>query len=140
VKAIICTKGDIQIFSFGTSWTSCPCGNAKAKWIDPNNGTVVVAAKIPEHVRLLGLHNGYLIGAIAHQLPALPWSEYQKLHDASTEAPNYLFDKSRIGCWAAVVRIGRSNDVRWATGEEFADAFPDAEAERLARKEGGLPI
>jgi hypothetical protein len=54
----------------------------------------------------------------------LAWSKYQDLHEKATDAPGYLFDKSKIGCWAAVVKIGRSNDVRWATEEEFLEAFP----------------
>jgi hypothetical protein len=125
VKAIICfADGEIHLNSFGTDWTACACGNVCAKWIDPQRGTAVVAARDREKVRLLGLNNRYLVPAIEPGGRSLLWEEYQKLHDATTDAPGYLFDKSKVGCWAAVVQIGRSNDVRWATNEEYDEAFP----------------
>ncbi len=124
MKAIICfDKGDIHVGTFGADWTACACGNVRVRWEDPRKGTVVVAAKNRETVRLLGMHNSYLIGAIEPSGKSLSWPEYQELHKAATKAPGYLFDEEKIGCWAAVVKIGRSSDVRWATDEEHAEAF-----------------
>jgi hypothetical protein len=127
MKAIICYGGDgsIHLNSFSTEWTPCSCGNVAAKWLNPMFGTVVVAARDREKVRLLGLHNGYLTAAIAPARTNLSWPEYQELHNDATNAPTYIFDKSRIGCWAAVARVGSTNDVRWATDEEMAEAFKD---------------
>lgn len=122
MKAIICAEhGQIHIHTFGQSWTPCECGNVFAKWLDPDAGTVVVAARVKERVRLLGLNNRYLEAALLGR--NLSWERFRELHDMATEAPNFLFDKSRIACWAAVVEVGRSNDVRWANVDEFKEAF-----------------
>ncbi len=124
MKAIICYNNDsVHLNSFGEDWTPCSCGNVRVRWLDPKAGTVVVAAKNRATVRLLGLSNSYLIPAINLLGRSLEWEEYQELHYEATEAPGYLFDKKKIGCWAAVVRIGRSNDVRWANDAEYAEAF-----------------
>ena len=121
MKAIVCyATGEIHLNSFGTDWTPCACGNVRVKWVDPNVGTVVVAARDRSSVRLLGLHNHYLKNVLRLD-PS--WEKFRELHGEATMAPGYLFDSSKVGCWAAVVRIGRSNDVRWATNEEFAEAF-----------------
>jgi hypothetical protein len=126
MKAIICFEtGQVHIHSFSEQWTACTCGNVKAKWLDPNAGTVIVAARNKTTVRLLGLNNAYLIPAINPSGESLSWEEYQKLHLNAVEAPGYLFDKDKIACWAAVVKIGRSNDVRWATDEEYFEAFQE---------------
>lgn len=45
------------------------------------------------------------------------------LHEQSTDAPNYLFDKSRIGCWAAVVKSSVSD--RWTTPRDVYRALDD---------------
>lgn len=127
MKAIICfADNSIHLNSFGTAWTPCACGNVRVRWIDPNRGTVVVAARDREAVRLLGLNNSYLVSAIEPSGRDLQWAEYQRLHEDAVKAPGYLFDASKIGCWAAVVKIGRSNDVRWATDEEHREAFDHA--------------
>ena len=54
MKAIICgEQGNIHIHTFSTEWSACACGNCKAKWLDPNAGTVAVAARNKDTVRLL---------------------------------------------------------------------------------------
>lgn len=123
MKAIICYCDTVHIHTFTTDWTACSCGNVKARWIDPKRGTVVAAAKDRSKVRLLGMNNDYLIHAIKN-CEAMTWREFRMLHAQAVDAPGYLFDIERIGCWAVIVEIGRSNDVRWATEEEFAEAFP----------------
>jgi hypothetical protein len=120
MKAIVCGVGSIHVRSFGTEWTDCGCGNARAKWLDPFAGTVVVAARNRERVRLLGLNNAYLIPAFEK---GLSWESYRLIHERSVKAPGYIFDASKAACWAVIVEIGRSNDVRWATDEEFLEAF-----------------
>lgn len=123
MKVIVCANsGDIHLISFSTSWTRCQCGNTAVRWIDPNQGTVVVAARRREYVRLLGLNNNYLIPMLQRDVD-LKWEDYRSLHDEATSAPLHVFDKSRAGCWAVLMRIGRSSDVRWATPEEHEEAF-----------------
>lgn len=67
------------------------------------------------------MNNQYLIPACRQS--RLSWPEYQQMHEAAIDAPGYLFNKDKVACWAAVVDIGRSNDVRWATDEEYVEAF-----------------
>ncbi len=123
MKAIICfANHDVHIHSFGETWTSCQCGNVRVKWLDSHLGTVVVAAKNKNKVRLLGLNNAYLIPAIS-TIDQPSWDGYRQLHEQATEAPGYIFDKHKAACWATVVPIGSTGDVRWATAEEEADAF-----------------
>lgn len=122
MKAVICAEhGNIHITSFGTLWTSCECGNVRVKWLDPEAGTVVVAARVKERVRMLGLNNRYLISALRN--PTMSWENYQDAHSISTDAPGFIFDKTKAGCWAVVMEVGRTSDVRWATAEEWQDAF-----------------
>ena len=133
-KAIVCfDSGEIHINTFGTDWTDCACGNTRAKWIDPYAGTVVVAARDKSHVRLLGLNNQYLLPAIKGTLLGkdLLWPDYRTLHDQATTVPTHVFDKSKAGCWAVVVSIGLTSDVRWATDEEWPEAFAYKEEEGL---------
>jgi hypothetical protein len=113
MKALICfATGSVHITTFATKWMDCGCGNARVKWLDPESGTVVVWARKRNKVRLLGLNNHYLIPALTFKDDRdLSWEEYQELHKLAAEAPGYLFDKEKVGCWAAVVKIGRSNDV-----------------------------
>jgi len=123
MKAIICfAHGDMHIHSFTTEWTPCACGNVKAKWVDPMSGTVLVAAKDYEKVRILGLNNHYLIPAtLGGGDPT--WQAFRQFHDLAVNAPGYIFDKEKASCWAVVISVGRSNDVRRATPEEYKEAF-----------------
>lgn len=42
------------------------------------------------------------------------FEDFRAAHDAATKAPNYVFDKSRANCWAVVVQMGTTSDVRWS--------------------------
>jgi len=121
MKAIVCAEhGDLHIFTFGTEWTTCVCGNVKVKWVDPDAGTVVVAARSKERVRLLCLNNRYLAAALLNKPD---FTALRGLHDAATQAPGFIFDKEKANCWAVVTEVGRTSDVRWATVDEFKEAF-----------------
>lgn len=126
VKAIICTgHGDVHIHSFTEEWTACLCGNVKARWEDPQAGKVVVTTRhlgARDHVRLLGLNNRLLLPAVT--APGQMWEDFRAWHEQATDAPGYIFDKSRAACWAVVARIGSTNDTRWATDAEHAEAWP----------------
>lgn len=117
MKAIICTaRGDLHIFTFTREWTQCQCGSTRARWEDPAAGTVVVDAGDREAVRLLGLSNRLLLPAVT--APGQSWQDFRRWHDDATDAPGYIFDASRAGCWAVIARIGTTTDTRWATPDE----------------------
>jgi hypothetical protein len=42
------------------------------------------------------------------------------VHEQATDAPGYVFDKSRAGCWAVVVRVGITDDAAWAADDGVA--------------------
>lgn len=118
VKALLCTvcmdvrglpnSGDVK------RWVECDCGNARARWRDALVGTVEVDASSREDVRVLGLNNHYLLPAVA----ARTHEQRRELHDAATDAPNHIFDKSRAACWAVVFRVGETTDVSWFQEKE----------------------
>lgn len=106
MKAIICTgHGDVHIHSFTQEWTACLCGNVKARWEDPQAGTVVVTTRVPagrDRVRLLGLNNQLLLPAVTAR--GQMWEDFRAWHEQATDAPGYIFDKSRAACWAVSSR------------------------------------
>lgn len=124
MKAVICSAaGGVHIHTPGTlRWQICQCGSTGARWEDPQAGTLVVASRAGrDHVRGLGLNNQLLLPAIT--LPGQMWEDYRQWHDHATDAPGYVFDKAKAGCWAVVFRIGSTGDTRWATEEEHAQCF-----------------
>lgn len=133
MKAVICTiAGGLHIHTPGVGrWAICQCGNTGARWEDPEAGKLVVACRVPRgrmigQVLGLGLNNQLLLRAVTGQGQA--WEDYRAWHDLATDAPGYVFDKSRAGCWAVVFRIGSTGDTRWATDAEYAECFPAASA------------
>lgn len=128
MKAIICyggNAGTVHITSFGRTWTSCQCGNVRARWLDERAGTMVADAGDKAKVRLLGMDNRMLIPMMAG-VGAQTWENSRLLHDIATNAPGYIFDKARAGCWAVIALIGSTSDTRWATPEESAEARAEA--------------
>jgi hypothetical protein len=125
VKAVICgTIGSLHLFTPGSlDWATCQCGQTGARWEDPEAGKIVVASRdsFTSMVRGLGLNNQLLLRALGSQGQA--WEDYRAWHDTATDAPGYVFDKSRAGCWAVVFLIGSTTDSRWATPEEVAECF-----------------
>jgi hypothetical protein len=127
MKALVCTLClDIRALDPSGAWTVCRCGNLEARWLDPDKGTVRVRAKDQSRVRMLGLNNQYLIGAAKGPTHAEmvaaggQWEWWRKLHDEATNAPGYVFDKSKRACWATLVKIGETNDIAWETEEQPA--------------------
>lgn len=132
VKAIICyaaragyAAGTVHVTSFTRDWTPCQCGNVRAKWLDERAGTMVADAADREKVRFLGMDNRMLIPRMSG-IGGDAWEVHRTLHEISTTAPGYVFDKSRAGCWAVIARIGSTGDTRWATPEESAEARAEA--------------
>jgi hypothetical protein len=124
VKAIICARGEVEIFSFTHEWTKCPCGFVAARWTDGQRGIMQAAVKYPsdkEKVRLLGLNNQLLVRALT--TPGQMWEDYRAWHDLATDAPHHIFDKSRAGCWAVIALIGSTSDTSWVSEEECKVIF-----------------
>jgi hypothetical protein len=122
-KLVICAAaGGAHFLSLSTSWRECECGNTGARWLDPDRGTVAVAARDRRYVRILGLNNQLLIRAITL---GQMWEDYRKWHELATDAPGYVFDTSKAGCWAVVCAVGSTPGTRWATQEEYAALWPE---------------
>lgn len=123
MKAVICAvTGGVHIHTPGVGkWEICQCGGTGAKWEDPEAGKLIVAAGARSQVFGLGLNNQLLLPAITAHGQA--WEDYRAWHDHATDAPGYVFDKSRAGCWAVVFRIGSTGDTRWATDAEYRECF-----------------
>ena len=129
MKAVICTRsGGVHIHTPGVgSWQVCQCGNTGAKWEDPQAGRLIVAARWDRaYVRGLGLNNQLLLPALA--AAGQSWEDFRHWHSHATDAPGYVFDSSRAGCWAVVFRIGSTNDTRWATDAEYREFLYDQAA------------
>ena len=104
-------------------WTWCakPCLHTAVRWRDGHKGLLeVTSLHGPEGVVVVGLHNQFL-GALAEITSDEAWRRH---HERVTDAPGYLFDKSKRACWAVVTRVGQSNDVffvpygaAWSTRE-----------------------
>ena len=129
-KLVICgAVGSIHFLSLGTGWRKCECGNTAARWIDPDMGTVAVAARLPSAVRILGMNNQMLVRAMAMESAGWSdseaWENYRKYHDIATDARGFVFDKTKADCWAVVCKVASTGDTRWASGEERAALWPE---------------
>lgn len=123
MKAVIClASGSVHVHTPGVlRWELCQCGCTGAKWDDPEAGTLAVASPLRDKVLGLGLSNALLHPAVTR--PGQMWEDYRNWHDAATDAPGYVFDKAKAGCWAVVFRIGSTSDTRWATDAEQRECF-----------------
>jgi hypothetical protein len=118
-KAALCTHcSDIvapyRDWRINRAWRWCECDHMGVRWVDGARGLFEVTAMHgEEHVRVIGINNGFLENAVRMDLTEPEWRE---LHTASTEAiaSNYLFHKDKRACWALIVRVGESGDVAFA--------------------------
>ena len=120
MKVLLCTKCvDIRALDPAGGWTACRCGNTEARWLDPNAGTVRVRAKNKEFARILGLNNAFLLKAaegFTHQEMVEAggqWEAWRKLHEECTHAPGFVFDKKFRACWACVMKVNETGDIKW---------------------------
>ncbi len=103
------------------AWAVCLCGNTGAMWEDPQAGKLVIATRGDKsNVLALGLNNQLLVRAIQASGRGQAWQDYRDWHDIATDAPGYVFDKSRAACWAVIYKVGTTSDTRWANEEELA--------------------
>ena len=141
MKALYCGEcGDLRAPSPNGDWTSCYCGQAAMRWVDPRKGIAKVRADDKRFVRVIGIHNGFLRFAVSQisNLPSVPtieealekleagnssrfpndedWREFHKT--AVEESSGYLFHSSRRACGMVIIRIGESNDITWEEDNE----------------------
>jgi hypothetical protein len=90
----------------------CRCGNTEARWLDPQAGTVRVRAKDRSLARILGINNRFLLKAIEGSIGD-DWTAWRKLHEEATDAKGYIFDKTFRACWACILRVGETGDIKW---------------------------
>lgn len=117
MKALACGScGDIQALQVW--WRSCRCGNTSARWADPDRGTAVFSETRTDGTPVrkaacygLGLNNHLLGPALRGELAM--HQDFRAAHARATDAPGYVFDASRCGCWAVVFKVGATNDVSW---------------------------
>jgi hypothetical protein len=123
MKVLFCAKcGDIRAFE--PWYTPCKCGNTEVRWVDPHAGTVMVRARKRDYAKLIGLNNrmlGAMISLVERDGFDYSSDKWRELHDAATNAPGYLFDKAHRNCWAVIIGIGSSNDVKWDPKQEDYD-------------------
>ena len=112
MKVLVCSIC-VSVHSFPTdgTWRVCDCKAAAGRWVDPQRGTVEFAEQVAGAAYFIGLHNHFLMSAMP---PAYVYQRtdeaWRALHDETTQAPGYLFDRERRNCWACVVRPGASSD------------------------------
>lgn len=121
MKALACGYcGDIRALGHAesplldTDPVSCSCGKTQGRWIDPSRGTaefLVPPGNPPFRCFILGLNNQLLVPALRGELGM--WQDFRDAHNAATDAPNHVFDKSRAACWAVIARVGSTSDVRF---------------------------
>lgn len=105
-------------------WTWCadPCAHTAVRWRDGGKGLLEVTSfHGPDSVAVLGLHNA-MVGVLSARPSHGGW---RNAHARVTDAPGYLFDKSKRDCWAVLVRPGESNDVFFMP---YTDAWRDRSA------------
>lgn len=111
MKALVCGRcGDIQALM--DEWRSCKCGNVEAHWTDGRLGLAEFRCRDYGTAFLLGLNNRVLGPALNGELGGN--EEWRRAHEAATDAPGYIFDRSKKDCWAVIVRMGATADVKRA--------------------------
>lgn len=119
MKAMLCTNcSDILApYRDDGRWRWCQCQLAAVRWRDGTAGLLDVAAfRGPSQVRILGLSNMFLEYGIngGHRL-GLMAQDWRELHEtcARKVGPHYLFHHTNRDCWALIVRVGESADIRF---------------------------
>lgn len=100
-------------------WVYCDCKQMAARWLDENAGTVQVLAQLPELAFIIGMNNNFLRTAVCGSMSNEGW---QKAHGLATLAPDHVFDAHRRGCWACVLRVGETADIKWHEAQEKVKA------------------
>lgn len=136
MKILFCAKC-FTMRSFGeNNWIFCDCRRIAARWIDANKGTVDVLATDKTKAFVIGMNNNFLRGAIdINNRPGLNDLKWQELHNKSTDAQNFLFDKAKRACWACIIKVGESSDVFWNPAQKYIDEFGYSIDEAISKHE-----
>jgi hypothetical protein len=124
MKVLFCGNcTDIRAMDPTGAWTACRCGQMQARWEDAQRGLVRVKAELPDLVRIIGMNNGFLRAAFQLQAksPQLTVDEYwqHKHRIECAEIPDtHLFHNNHRGCWACIIRVGETGDVKWEPVED----------------------
>jgi hypothetical protein len=131
MKCLLCARCvDIRALDPHGRWTTCRCGACSARWEDPDRGTVRVKADSQGAPRILGLNNTFLLGGMLSNQHDDSCemggsnAAWRKRHDEATHAPGYVFDKAFRACWAAILRVGDTADIKWEEGHEWPRPEP----------------
>jgi hypothetical protein len=92
---------------------SCRCGNVTAWWVDPVRGVAKFRAINRQMAFGIGFHNSFLIEATTVLRGLAMPEDWRQLHEKATDAPGYMFDKSRRDCWALIFKPGSTSDTSW---------------------------
>lgn len=122
MKVMFCLEcGTIRSFTAPYhKWVLCDCGYMAARWIDPTAGTVevLVRTRRTNNARFIGLNNSMLRHARQGGLN----EDWRTAHEAATDAPGYIFDKSCRNCWACIVTVGQTNDINYHALQQQIDS------------------
>jgi hypothetical protein len=147
MKALLCGRCfDIRALEPEGAPTQCRCGNVTARWLDPHTGAVRVKANHPRKAFILGLNNRFLYRAVRgfnhEELVAAggQWEAWRQAHKEATSAPGYIFDEKLRGCWACIVRVNETGDIKWEEGEEVFDECDVPNCPTCAQKTPSVQI
>lgn len=117
-KALLCGKClDMRMLGQGAyNVRSCECGNVSAWWTDPRTGTAEFYAKDRVLAFGIGMNNRLLQPALKRLADhdRIDDATFRTFHDLAVDAPDYLFDKSRMNCWTILFKPGQVDGVTWA--------------------------
>ena len=128
MKVLLCTLClDIRALDPEGAWTECRCGNCSARWSDTSTGSVRCRAKDQSKLRIIGMNNTFLLaGSKGPSYADLKlggrWAWWRKLHEAATVAEGLIFDKDKRACWAAILKVGDTNDISWEPDSQLPSA------------------
>lgn len=119
-KALLCMRcTTIRTFANDGRITMCECGTIAGWWEDASKGIARLYSETlmgREYGRVVGFHNGFLREATRSSKSDI---FFRAAHEQAIDAPGYLFDRAKRGCWAVIITPGQSADTRWATDQEW---------------------
>jgi hypothetical protein len=98
-----------------TVWVTCRCGNLSGHWTEPYRGICEFKALDKSRAFGLGLNNHLLMPALRGELAM--HEDFRAFHELATDAPGFVFDKTKCGCWAVPFRIGATSDTSFVKEE-----------------------
>ena len=118
MKAILCLKCIDFKALLPTGEVRCHCGNVRGKWYDGERGLALVEGIDREAVRVIGMHNSFLLSARDVSGDAM-WRAV--IEDITRNSPGYLFNADKRNCPVVIIRVGESSDVTWYDNASYFD-------------------